>query len=759
MKWNWRWLPWKIIIRRLARSHGFFDPVLFLSRLGKFAQPSEVAAPVELLRASLVFHARGLLNARTIQTNLDWVWPFWVRRQFDPTDPAFVPRSYTITHVNLTHRNWTAAGLPDLSAYPIVDPRGMATPFYDGWSLDGWVLRPDGTDLIPARLDEAEQSLVMEANRVAVRTRMVQDEAELESEVDVVLEGSRPVCRIRFSAFSPEPATFVLALRPCNPEGVSFIHDVEMSSDLKRWRVDEVDAVRLNPPAEGHRASRFEDGDVYRGFSRRPSRRSIHCPVGMATAAAEYALTPGEARTVTASVPLDRDPENSNLFPAAQPDTDWSRALEGLTRLQVPDDRIQYLWDAAVRAVILHSPMEIYPGPFYYKRFWFRDAAFILHPMLALGMHDRAERLIRDFPRRQESDGYFRSQQGEWDSNGQVMWIMGRFAAFTGREIPPNWLTAVVRAGKWIQRKRTAKTPGVRHGGLLPAGFSAEHLGHNDFYYWDDFWSVAGLREGAELLSAAGEAEASGIFRDWADDLMACIERSLTAARDAAGETGIPASPYRRMDSGAIGSIVAGYPLRLLPADDFGLLATVNHLVDHHFIDHAFFQDMFHAGYNPYLTVHCAQVLLRAGDPRHFPIVSRIAELASPTGQWPEAIHPHTLGGCQGDGQHIWAAAEWLMMIRNLFVLERGDDGLDLLSGVPPAWLEDSSSLEFGPVHTPFGSLALGVKRNNEEVVVDYQAQWRRRPENFRIAFPGQPAVSLEPADEDTVTVPPPRPI
>lgn len=51
---------------------------------GKSTYPSEVAAPVELLRAGLVFQARPLLNARTIQTHLDWIWPFWVQRQFDP---------------------------------------------------------------------------------------------------------------------------------------------------------------------------------------------------------------------------------------------------------------------------------------------------------------------------------------------------------------------------------------------------------------------------------------------------------------------------------------------------------------------------------------------------------------------------------------------------------------------------------------------------------------------------------------------------
>ena len=50
-----------------------------------------------------------------------------------------------------------------------------------------------------------------------------------------------------------------------------------------------------------------------------------------------------------------------------------------------------------------------------------------------------------------------------------------------------------------------------------------------------------------------------------------------------------------------------------------------------------------------------------------------VARLASPTGQWPEAIHPQSGGGCMGDGQHGWAAAEWVMMMRNCFVREEGD--------------------------------------------------------------------------------------
>ena len=103
---------------------------------------------------------------------------------------------------------------------------------------------------------------------------------------------------------------------------------------------------------------------------------------------------------------------------------------------------------------------------------------------------------------------------------------------------------------------------------------------------------------------------------------------------------------------------------------------------------------MTHSGINPYLTLHLAQVLLRAGDPRYFGLITAVAELASSTGQWPESIHPNTGGGCMGDGQHVWAAAEWVLMIRNCFVREE-DEGLILCSGIPQIWLDKKQPITF----------------------------------------------------------------
>ena len=139
---------------------------------------------------------------------------------------------------------------------------------------------------------------------------------------------------------------------------------------------------------------------------------------------------------------------------------------------------------------------------------------------------------------------------------------------------------------------------------------------------------------------------------------------------------------------------------------------------------------MIHSGVNAYLTLDLAQTLLRAGDPRFADLIRRVAELASPTGQWPEAIHPLTLGGCMGDGQHGWAAAEWVMMIRNCFVREEHDE-LVLGSGILPEWLD--GELHFGPTLTSWGTVTLRV--TDSQVTLD--ANWRSQPPRVRIQVPG----------------------
>ena len=720
----WKWFPWKWLISRTMKSWNILDPFTVLARLRKFAEPSEVEAPLELVRAWTVFQARGIVNTRAIQHNLDWIWPYWVERQFNPRDPAFIPRSFSLSHVNLTHRNWTASCLPDEDVYSLVDPRGLVTPLYDGWSIDAWIV--DGADrLIPSRCENVRQ--VMDCrNGLAIETEAANPFGKIVSRVEMSRgEDDNPVLSLLYRGTGRPGSFLCIALRPYNPEGVQFIDSIRVTDDRPGWLVNGSDTVLLESEPERYAASAYREGDISNRLNDTTVKKNAGCEVGMATAAALFRLDSNGKRTVQAGIPLSGDTRlPSHPERKRRKGTTWAQLDDLSPVLDIPDKHMQYLYRTSVRTLLSFSAGEIYPGSFTYRRFWFRDACLMLNSLLSLNHSEACRRsLEKSFPARQTMKGFFRSQDGEWDSNGQVLWLAGRYCAVARESLPAKTLKTIRKGARWLCRKRLARNSEEPWAGLLPAGFSAEHLGPNNYYYWDNFWGLAGLKSAALLISSAGDNvcadELLSAAEEFEHDIFAGIKKVASARTRGA----VPAAPNRRMDAGAVGSLAADYPLRLVRPGDSRIMSTVEFLLDNCMLKNAFFHDITHSGINPYLTLHLAQVLLRAGDKRYIPLVKSVAEHASSAGQWPEAIHPATAGGCMGDGQHGWAAAEWVMMMRGLFVREE-EDRLVVAPGLFPEWLNSGEDLRFGPTSTKFGTVTVRVDTGGDRPEVKVDGSW-----------------------------------
>ncbi|MDB6128070.1 MAG: hypothetical protein JWM35_1966 [Verrucomicrobia bacterium] len=727
------WLA-RLLITRAARAYGFLDPIGLLAKMRGFSQPSEVGEPVELLRAGMIFHARGLINTKAIQNNLDWIWPYWVERQFNPNDDSFIPRAFSFSHINLTHRNWTAVGRPDVPYYPIVDPRGLVTPLFDGWSVDLWWVSSTGIVLGPSKLADFTQALVLDDN---LHVHSVADlgQAVITSDVDMCLVDGRPQCCVTVSMPPGSRGFVAVAIRPYNPEGVSFIDHMGVMPDGLGFLVNRRNPVTFDRAPARLALSIYKDGDVWQHLQQASTASDeVTCEVGMATGAALFDAASVASRPLELRMPI-YDEIHRDRQPRFATTVEWGAELAGLSKMRIADATMQRLFDHAVANVVLHSPDEVFPGPYTYKRFWFRDAVFILNALLALGGVERVRRAMKGFAPRQRRDGYFLSQEGEWDSNGEALWMYHRFAVVTGEALPDEWIAAVAKGARWIKRKRLPTGTRRPEAGLLPAGFSAEHLGPNDFYYWDDFWGVAGLRSAAALLQKTDSRRADEFTRE-ADDFLATIERSVPSGPQRRFPGAWPASPKRRMDAGAVGSLVADYPLQLFPPADRRIVLTADYLRDHSSFEGGFFQNMIHSGINPYLTMHLAQVRLRAGQaPAAWALIDCVAALASPTGQWPEAIHPRTGGGCMGDGQHIWAAAEWTFLLRNCFVREE-PGRLVIGSGVRPEWWREGGAF-FGPTLTAFGTVTVRIVADGDGANVLVDAKWRGEPPSIDVVLPG----------------------
>ncbi len=737
-----------MLLRRAARRHGFADPLLTLGRMRRLTRPSSVHEPIELVRAGAAFHARGLLNTRVFQFNLDWIWPHWVSRQYDPLDAAFLPRAFSFSHVNLTHRNWSALGLPGMDRYPIVDPRGMVTlPEPLGWSLDWWFL-PDSGDpadrLFPSRAANASQRPDATAD-LGVETAIFGRDCELVTRASVTRHDAPdapPMLELEACVVTDVPGRLLLAVRPVSPEGVGEIGAIQLEGDS--ILVDDRQIVRLGARPEGFVTAAHGGADLHERLAEAGPRARVECPAGLATGAAVYDVVGHSRVTVRARVPLVPRAFASRgrvrWRPRSRPGTrvrleTWTEARAGTSVLSCPDERWERLHRAAIDSLILLSPGEVFPGPWTYRRFWFRDACLMLHGMLAAGLHERVGRALRAFRDRQKSDGFFHSQEGEWDSNGQVLWIADLFEAHSASTLDPETHRSLVAGAEWIVRKRTGDPATA---GLLPPGFSAEHLGPVDQYYWDDFWGLAGLHAASRMAGRRGDAALADRFAREAVAFAADIRSSLDRLPPEVAAAGIPASPHRRMDAGAIGSLVADHPLQLPGFVSGPFLRTADWLRANCCATGGFFQDMIHSGTNAYLTLALAQTFLRHGDPRHLDLVQRTAGLASSTGHWPEAIHPHTHGGCMGDGQHGWAAAEWLLMMRALFVREEADH-LVLGSGIPAWWRNSADAVGFGPTSTRWGRITIRLRRADGGWRLEWDAAWHAAaaPPRLVVAVPG----------------------
>jgi hypothetical protein len=182
-------------------------------------------------------------------------------------------------------------------------------------------------------------------------------------------------------------------------------------------------------------------------------RAHVLCEVGMATAAALYRVEAGESAEASLRVPLlskEASAEPVSFTAAAR----WIEAVAPEVPFHGGEDRHAFLYEAALRTTVLLSPREVLAGPYTYKRFWYRDAVIILHALMCAGQRSLAERSLDYCVAEQSVTGYFKSQEGEWDSNGQVLWALGRYCRLFHAAPKPEWISAIRKGVRWIRLKR-----------------------------------------------------------------------------------------------------------------------------------------------------------------------------------------------------------------------------------------------------------------------------------------------------------------
>ncbi|MBN1422668.1 MAG: hypothetical protein JXP34_28085, partial [Planctomycetes bacterium] len=400
----------------------------------------------------------------------------------------------------------------------------------------------------------------------------------------------------------------------------------------------------------------------------------------------------------------------------------WRDAPLPWGRFQVPDPGIQALLDSSVRNIYQAREIKkglpaFQVGPTCYRGLWVVDGSFIMEAIAFLGRLDEARAGIRYLLSFQRGDGAIMIMNGHWKETGIALWAVSRHARLTDdrawlREVWPKVMDgfAYIRS----MREQTRKTPEAPEAGLIPRGFSDGGLGGVHPEYTNVYWTLVGLRAAADAAAWLGETEDARRIRAEFDDMMAVFRKA--AARDAeTTPSGIRYVPIRMVDPDHVAPqraqwafCHAVFPGQVFAPDDpivRGNMAAIDADVREGMV---YGTGWMAEGIWNYFASFWAHAHLWLGDGgKAARILYAFANHASPLLCWREE---QGLGGkgLVGDMPHNWASAEFVRLVRDLLVLERGDE-IHLFEGLPRAWVRPGARVALEGILTTFGPVDLSL--------------------------------------------------
>jgi hypothetical protein len=142
-----------------------------------------------------------------------------------------------------------------------------------------------------------------------------------------------------------------------------------------------------------------------------------------------------------------------------------------------------------------------------------------------------------------------------------------------------------------------------------------------------------------------------------------------------------------------------------------------------------------------HLTLLLAHYLVHTKDRSGVaPMMRAVLKLLSEYHALPEWVDPKTNGGSRGSGCSIVAAADLMLLLRDMIVSEDGDD-LVIMPGIPQEWYTSNNNLVLRNIPTPRGriQIEMGASANQRQIEIRMESL----PREIEAYLPTGRAVSM----------------
>ncbi|MGB8260405.1 MAG: hypothetical protein WCE75_08640 [Terracidiphilus sp.] len=470
----------------------------------------------------------------------------------------------------------------------------------------------------------------------------------------------------------------------------------------------------------------------YRDYYNRSEHDSAAIVVQPTTpmAAAEYQVVvpPGATRVLDFKIPLLPIPATdlSALHAVAQADFDdrraqvtqfWNAKLSRGMQITTPEQKVNDTYRtslvntlAALNKVGNDTIQTI--NQFQYHAFYLRDSADFVRMYDTSGYPEIARAIVDFFPNRQQPDGNFLSQPGQYDGWGEALWTYGEHYRMThDRAFAAAVYPRTQRAVAWLENAMAADplhivpATDVRDNEYIP--------GHLTGY---NFLALDGLQAAVLMARDLGHSDDERRYSSLEQQLRANFMKQLDRATAQTGGY-IPPALDGNMGGTDWGNLLSVTPEQQLSPFDPRVTATLRYTQARYEEGLTTYRQPGEGTYlHHYLTIKNTLTELIRGEQQQAirEFYAELLHTSSTNAGWEYSIRPWGDRDFSGNlAPHGWFAAEYRNLLRNMMVREEGST-LHLLSAVSPAWIGAGKAIHVHRAATYFGQYGFDLAMPSE---------------------------------------------
>jgi len=430
----------------------------------------------------------------------------------------------------------------------------------------------------------------------------------------------------------------------------------------------------------------------------------------------------------------------------------WNKLISEGIEITVPEKKVNdtfmsnLIYDLIARDKIGDDYIQKV-NEFQYDAFWIRDAATILRMYDLSGYHNIARQVLDFFPGWQREDGNFVSQGGQYDGWGQTMWAYGQHYLLTkDKQYIEKIFPALLKAFYWLQKTRREEpfqilpvtTPGDNE--LI----TGHVTGHN-------FLALAGLKN---LIAIAEGLEKKDDVERFQKEYKDYFNTFMKLLKKVTAKTGGYIKPgLDDMGGQDWGNLLSVYPEIILDPHDQMVTATLDSSRKKYQEGLMTYSDGRYLHH--YLTLNNTQTSLLRGEQQDVieELYSVLIHTSSTHAGFEFAIWPwSTRDFGMNLSPHGWFSAEYRILIRNMMLLEKGNE-LHLLSAISPEWVKEGESIVVKRAPSNFGTTEFQLTFEKERAVLEMRNNFKTKPEKLIVHMPWFMNVQNIRADGKSVTL------